>query len=114
MAGPHGNAASDNAPSLSQAAAWGIVPSPNAGSDPGNVLNDIDVLTDADAWAVGSYGDLIHPRPQVQHWDGSAWRQVSIPENVGEGELFTVAAVSANDVWLAGGYNAGGRSLILH
>jgi hypothetical protein len=101
-------------PELAESAAWGVVPSPNAGHDPGNVLNAIDVLTNTDAWAVGSYGDLINPRPQVQHWDGTGWRQVAIPANVGEGELFAVAAVSADDVWIAGGYQNNGRSLILH
>src|SRR5262245_21098226 len=72
------------APLVTESAAWGVVPSPNAGKDPSNVLNGIGVLSSTDIWAVGSYGDLTTPHPQVQHWDGSRWKQIAIPEEVGE------------------------------
>ena len=92
--------------------AWGTIPSPNAGFGP-NELFDVDVLSDNDIWAVGNFGDFVAPEPQVQHWDGSSWRLVALPEGF-IGDLLGVSAVAANDVWFVGGAASPGETFIFH
>jgi hypothetical protein len=94
--------------------AWGTVPIPNAGAGPGNVLNAVAVLSESDAWAAGSWNFSPFIEAQVQHWNGSTWTHVAIPPEVTGGELFGIAAVASNDVWIVGGSETGGGALILH
>ena len=53
--------------------AWGSEPSPNAGF-PRNVLEGVDVVSAADAWAVGSFeaDGFNHPRPLAERWNGTS------------------------------------------
>jgi carboxypeptidase family protein len=92
--------------------AWGTEPSPNAGF-PRNAFAAVDAISAADAWAVGRFdaGGSEHPRPLVEHWDGSSWRSVGVQWNQ-ESELLGVAAVASNDVWMVGGDQQGGSALI--
>jgi hypothetical protein len=94
--------------------AWGTEPSPNTGF-PRNVLAAVDAFSPTDAWAVGHYNaaGFNHPRPLVEHWNGTEWSSVT-PGWPEEGELFGVAAVAQNDVWMVGGYQTGGEALIAH
>jgi hypothetical protein len=94
--------------------AWGTEPSPNAGF-PRNVLSGVDALSPSDVWAVGHYNaaGFDHPRPLVEHWDGTGWTSIA-PGWPEEGELFGVAAVGSDDVWMVGGYQSGGQALIAH
>lgn len=94
--------------------AWGTEPSPNAGFAR-NELAAVDALSSTDAWAVGHYeaAGFNHPRPLIEHWDGTEWSSIA-PGWPEEGELFGVAAVAANDVWMVGGYQTGGGALIAH
>jgi hypothetical protein len=50
-------------------------------------------------------------RSLIEHWDGTAWRQVRSPGIAGS-ELTGVAAVSARNAWAVG--ISRGRALILH
>ncbi len=93
-------------------AAWGTIPSPNAGFGP-NELFDVDVLSANDIWAVGNFGIFSSPEPQVQHWDGVSWRVVPLPSGFA-GDLLGVAAVAANDVWFVGGAASTGETFIFH
>jgi Carboxypeptidase regulatory-like domain len=91
--------------------AWGVVPSPNAGSGPSSVAA-VSALSDADVWAVGRFdSDGVHPL--VQHWDGGSWSLVPTPP-IAEAELLGVEAVASNDVWMVGGFQSTGDALILH
>ena len=94
--------------------AWGTEPSPNTGF-PRNVLAAVDALSSTDAWAVGHYNaaGFNHLRPLIEHWDGTEWSSIA-PTWPEEGELFGVAAVAPDDVWLVGGYQSGGQALIAH
>jgi hypothetical protein len=94
--------------------AWGTEPSPNTGF-PRNELAAVDALSPSDAWAVGHYNaaGFNHPRPLVEHWDGTDWSSIT-PSWPEEGELFGVEAVAPNDVWMVGGYQSGGQALIAH
>ncbi|WP_328948310.1 hypothetical protein OG778_06965 [Streptomyces sp. NBC_00184] len=51
----------------------------------------------------------------VRHFDGTAWRDVPLPELAGDyWYLNTVRAVSDDDVWAAGYDGASGRPLLMH
>ncbi len=60
------------------------------------VLDDVVAITAANAWAVGHFGGLAHPRNLVEHWNGTAWHRV--PVSPAAGWLNGVAATSARDV----------------
>ncbi len=94
--------------------AWTIVRSENVGGM--SILQDVAVVSEADAWAVGFSG----PSPQrtlIERYNGTFWSPVTSP-NVGpdDNELLGVAAASADDVWAVGSYNNGTveRTLIMH
>jgi hypothetical protein len=73
---------------------------PLAGSPPSTFLSGVAAISSGDIWAVGSSGST----PVAEHWDGSAWSQVTAPAPAGAGTstLNAVSAVSANDVWAVG------------
>jgi hypothetical protein len=56
-------------------------------------------LSSSDIWAVGAKGS--GQQPDVVHYNGTSWRQVSAPSLTG-GELTDVLAVSDSDVWVLG------------
>jgi hypothetical protein len=95
---------------------WNRVPSPNV-PDADNYLYEVAASSSNDVWAVGYEHD--HPngdyKTLTMHWDGSEWRIVPSPNGPGApgGYLLTVAATSANDVWAAGYYIAGGAYMTL-
>jgi hypothetical protein len=69
-----------------------------------NGLQGVAVLSSCNAWAVGYYNGTAR-QTLVEHWNGTAWRQVRSPnpggparDNVFEG----VAATSARNIWAAG------------
>lgn len=70
-------------------------------------LRSIDAVSSADAWLVGSRftGDQ-GEHPVIRHWNGTAWR--STPAYRGHGALYSVAAVSTDDVWAVGEYDTSG------
>lgn len=91
--------------------AMGQVMGPNGGSseDPGYVLhysngrwaqapntplkagiNAIKMLSPTDGWAIGNH---------VYHYDGVAWREVSLPVQT---QFNAIAAISPNNIWIAG------------
>jgi len=79
--------------------AWTRSPTPDpAGSALPNQLNAVAARAANDVWAVGSDG--YNPaRSLVLHWNGSTWRQVSVPD-IG---ALDAAAVAPGRVWIAGG-----------
>src|SRR5439155_2016741 len=79
-------------------ASWGIVPSPNPGSN--NYLYGVVALSANDIWAVGEYIDSsgVYRRTLVEHWNGTSWSVVPSPN----GSLHGVAAVASNDLWAVG------------
>jgi hypothetical protein len=96
---------------------WRTVPSPNVTSD--NHLEAVDATGPNDAWAVGwgntsPFGGTA--LAIVQHWNGSAWSSVSIPQP-SPVMLFGVRALAPDDVWAVGHTYVGGPHwipLILH
>jgi hypothetical protein len=82
--------------------AWTRSPTPDpAGPAQTNQLNAVAARAATDVWAAG--GDGGYPLVSlVLHWNGSAWRQVSVP-NIGSLDAVTVAP---GHVWVAGGDQA--------
>lgn len=82
---------------------WSVVDSPSPGQD-GNQLSAVSVDSATDAWAVGTQRDAsTTQQPLIEHWNGSVWSAVSVPQasKVGS-QLNGVAAISPNDVWAVG------------
>jgi hypothetical protein len=86
---------------------WRVVPSSNP-SNILNFLNDVAAISTNDVWAVGFYDEIVgggtYPRATAQHWDGTAWSVVTVPQPGVATMLNSVSAVSANDVWAVGYY----------
>jgi hypothetical protein len=81
---------------------WSFVPPVQASFN--NELFGVAAVASNDVWAVGglSTGGTGLNRALVEHWDGTAWKVVSIPDPPGTESLRSVAAVSAGDVWAIG------------
>ncbi len=87
------------------ACAWSTVPA--EGIDPDRLVNSprgLSVISATDAWMVGSAFEQREggsSSPLVEHFDGSTWSVVDVPNPDGL-TLEGVAAVSHNDVWFVG------------
>jgi hypothetical protein len=91
--------------------AWTLSNAPDRSFN--DVLTGVAAVSADDAWAVGAWdpGGTARDRPLVEHWNGSAWSIVSLPD-VGFSELDAVDAVSADDVWAVG--SSDGGTLTMH
>lgn len=67
-------------------------------------FNAVSVDSPTDAWAVGQYEvqDGAYEYPIVDHWDGSAWTEVTVQPPADWSDLGAVVAVSPTDVWAGG------------
>ena len=84
--------------------AWQVVPSP---SPPGqDTLYSVSATSPGNAWAVGTVenGPQAAIAPLAEHWDGTAWHVVPVPDGVYqyENRLLSVSASSADDAWAVG------------
>jgi hypothetical protein len=75
-------------------------------------LAGVAVTSASNAWAVGSAGSSLHPKPLIAHWNGTSWTQVPSSGLPG-GALSAVTATSASNAWAVGG-TSNGQSLIVH
>jgi hypothetical protein len=104
---------------------WQQVPMPTPANSSGVDLSSATVVSPSDIWAVGSWADFGPGdgfAPLIEHWNGVVWSIVPSPvfptpvANHGA-QLYSVSAVSTNDVWAVGyvsGLGGTHRSLILH
>jgi hypothetical protein len=86
--------------------AWTIVPSPSPQGH--NTLTGIAAISASDIWAVG-YGSndvstgVPVDKPELLHWNGTAWSLVASPPNVGTSDnLLQAVATTSGTVWTAG------------
>src|ERR1051326_2263804 len=97
---------------------WEHVPSPSpGGKSENNILLGVAAISRADAWAVGDYSTSGTTQAPIEHWDGTAWKQVPGAHVSFPNILDGVAAVSASDVWAVGEYFNNtdvGQTLIEH
>ena len=71
----------------------------------------IATIASNDIWVVGSTKDTVHAiRTGAEHWDGSSWSQVPVPDvGTGENMLNGVDALASNNVWAVGYSGSSGR-----
>jgi hypothetical protein len=62
----------------------------------GRNIAEASALSASDIWGIGGYHDAY---PQVDHYDGTAWRPVPLPAALGTPHY--ILAVSPHEVWLA-------------
>jgi hypothetical protein len=104
---------------------WQKVNSPNvSGATPvNNELLAVAAVSENDVWAVGWAQDPTGPqyvkRTLINHFNGNSWSVVPsvYPGNDIQSVLYSVSAVSANDVWAVGSTHNGtlpSRTLIEH
>ncbi len=97
--------------------AWKQVPSPNPGGSHTNLLNGVTATSAANAWAVGYYFNGTANRTLIEHWNGTAWKQVASPNpSSSDNILYGVGASSASNLWAVGSSFNGtiGQALALH
>jgi len=83
---------------------WTVVPSANPGSaTTASQLAGVVALTPSNAWAVGSTTSG-SSQALIEHWNGRAWTQATIPAIGTSSRLNGVAASSDRNIWAAGSY----------
>jgi hypothetical protein len=75
-------------------------------------LAAVTATSATNAWAVGSTGSFLSPKPLIVHWNGKAWKQTPSP-SLPPSELSAVAATSPKNAWAVGATSSG-QTLILH
>ena len=76
---------------------WTIVSSPHQGG-----LNAVTTLSHTDVWAVGSGAGSRGVSTLTEHWNGRTWSVVPSPDVDQYNILYSVSAVSSNDIWAVG------------
>jgi GR25 family glycosyltransferase involved in LPS biosynthesis len=99
--------------------AWKQVTSPNPGGSAGNFLDAVAATSSTNAWAVGDYSNGTAEQTLIEHWNGTAWKQVTSPNPGGSADsnaLDAVAATSSTNAWAVGYYFNGTayRTLATH
>ncbi|HEY6276382.1 MAG TPA: hypothetical protein VIX86_08615 [Streptosporangiaceae bacterium] len=86
------------------AAGWTIVPAPPTGQDA--ILASVTTTSDTDAWAAGyccGRPNYLGTVPIIDHWNGTAWSQVTVPSTgYSTNGLYAVSASSTSDAWAVG------------
>lgn len=86
------------------ATSWTVVSSPPTGENA--VLSGVSADSGSDAWAVGSENaeaNGVGAKPLIDHWNGTAWSQVTAPATAGNtADLAAVSASSTSDAWAVG------------
>jgi hypothetical protein len=84
---------------------WIAVPNPDVGA--GGTIRGLSAQSPHDIWAVGAY--RTNPNnpidlPLIEHWNGSHWSMINqnYSGTFATGSLISVAALSANNVWMVG------------
>ena len=82
---------------------WSVVASPNPGSMY-NHLNGVTAISATNIWAVGYFVNSNSvTQTLIEHWNGTSWSVVTSPSPAPvNNELYSIAAVSAKDVWTVG------------
>ncbi len=82
---------------------WSIVPTPNVGDRPDNLLVDVAAVPGTDqVIAVGTH-QWQAPKPLVEAWDGSDWTVQPTPRaGKGGAYLNSVSALAPDQIWTVG------------
>ena len=99
------------------------MPSPNPSGADVTYLTGVTAISPTDVWAVGytQGGQSAIQAPLTEHYDGQNWSIVAVPypQQSDFTALYSVAAISANDVWAVGYQNSNaqgknGQGFIVH
>jgi hypothetical protein len=94
---------------------WRVVPDPNS-SATYNHLTNVAAISPGDAWAVGSYrvsvGGSDVDRATAQHWNGTDWALVTVPQPGDASYLYGISAPSSDDIWAVGGSYSANTSIV--
>jgi hypothetical protein len=85
------------------AGTWAIVPAPPTGQNA--VLEGVTAPSDGNAWAAGysnAAANGLGAKMVLDHWNGSAWSQVTAPPITGSADLLAVNSSGTNDAWAVG------------
>jgi len=97
--------------------AWVRVRSPNPGGpNRSNVLYSVAAVSSSDIWAVGTAVQGLTTDTLIEHWNGSAWKQVRSaqgPAGSTGSFLYAVAVASASRAWAVGTYAKNGAEQTL-
>jgi hypothetical protein len=79
-------------------------------------LSDVSAVSARDGWIVGASrrGGSSHQNGLAWHWDGTAWKNVALPNLSGQVELMSVAAVDDGEAWAVGWHTDRGNYRIGH
>lgn len=85
-------------------------------------LYDVAVVAENDVWVAGYYKASNVPgkgiKPLLAHWNGRQWSLSTSPSFPALGVIYTIAAISPNDIWATGnsqdGQDDNPAPLILH
>jgi hypothetical protein len=84
---------------------WKVVPTPRGSSELTASFQAITAASKNDVWAVGSYSvsEFDSKVPFAEHWDGTAWTIVAVPETVqGDSYLVGTGSAGSNEIWATG------------
>jgi hypothetical protein len=83
---------------------WTAVPAPGAPAAEPGALNDVDMLSKVDGWAVGERVAADKgPQAQILRWQAGRWAEVPLPRlNAVASTLSSVYASGTADVWAVG------------
>ncbi|MEX0991084.1 MAG: hypothetical protein WD004_02265 [Actinomycetota bacterium] len=77
---------------------------PTGGHDGGAEGSGLAAFAPSDAWVVGSIWGWRNFKPVAQHWDGSVWTDVPVPNPGERGSVLSdVGGSGGDDVWTVGG-----------
>ena len=86
------------------AAGWTIVSAPPTGQNA--QLQGVTAPSDTNAWAVGSENGAINTglgsHALIDHWNGTAWSQATVPSLTGTVSLAGTSSSGASDAWAVG------------
>jgi hypothetical protein len=83
---------------------------PEAGAVTDSTFASVSASGPADAWAVGTFSNhRALDEPLVEHWDGTAWSRLIVPQPAGQqATLSGVADLGSDDAWAVGTRFGGG------
>lgn len=81
---------------------WTRTPSPNVTGATGSTLKSVTVISNDNAWAVGSATMPGSAKALTMHWDGKQWTIVGGNTPDGDAALLGVLATWTNNIWAVG------------
>ena len=100
-----------------QGAQWSVAAAPVIGA--WDALYAVVAVSEENAWAVGAYtefvGSINKDSTLIEHWNGKEWSILPSPNQpVNTNILYSVCAISADDLWAVGTFRKGPEERAAH